>query len=291
VLAPLELGQFVPNLGQSRAVVAHWAMTVRYFERRDAAARFFARDTPDEEREALLAREGVTLVVRPGGAAWREGFDPSQHAGYDGVPGWRVVDPSRQAARRWRCAVNALSALRFYVRATRAPCATWSPGPQGLLGQVPSVIGAQGGLQARAQERGVVAIGITCGCAASKYTIGRGVYLDHAYCTPRPAGSASAITAGSWAAAGRTFNYRGIANAGIHLGTRVFTAKNDHVRQGGTWATMLFAARAGKRLSTTFTDPNVPIMQQGITAQHRHRRQLPDRRRAIIPTASPSAAA
>lgn len=85
VLAPLELGQFVPNLGQSRAVVAHWAMTVRYFERRDAAARFFARDTPGEEREALLAREGVTLVVRPDGAAWRDGFDPSQHAGYEQV--------------------------------------------------------------------------------------------------------------------------------------------------------------------------------------------------------------
>lgn len=85
VLAPLEVGQFVPNLGGSRAVVAHWAMTVKFFERRDAVARFFAADTPDAEREALLARERVTLVVRPWGQPWASGFDPSRHAGYEPV--------------------------------------------------------------------------------------------------------------------------------------------------------------------------------------------------------------
>ena len=43
-LAPLGLGQFVPNYGATRAFVAHWAMTVDFFARRDAAEQFFAAD-------------------------------------------------------------------------------------------------------------------------------------------------------------------------------------------------------------------------------------------------------
>jgi hypothetical protein len=65
VLAPLALGQFVPNYGEARPVVAHWAMTVRFFERRDAAERFFEPSTPVTERSGLIDREAVTLVLRP----------------------------------------------------------------------------------------------------------------------------------------------------------------------------------------------------------------------------------
>jgi hypothetical protein len=65
VLAPLDIGQFVPNYGGSRTVLAHWAMTNRFFARRDDVARFFAPSTPDEARRAILARDAVTFVLRP----------------------------------------------------------------------------------------------------------------------------------------------------------------------------------------------------------------------------------
>ena len=64
VLAPIEVGQFVPNYGASRSYLAHWAMTNRFFERRDNVDRFFRMDTPDSWRETLLRDEKVTLVFR-----------------------------------------------------------------------------------------------------------------------------------------------------------------------------------------------------------------------------------
>jgi hypothetical protein len=63
VLAPEQLGQFAPNYGGTRAYLAHWAMTNRYFERRQNVARFFDRSTSDEWRRELLDSEGVTLVM------------------------------------------------------------------------------------------------------------------------------------------------------------------------------------------------------------------------------------
>lgn len=75
VLAPLDVGQFVPSYGNARAFLAHWAGTARYFERRDAVDRFFARDTTDQWRQSLLDDARVTLVVateRP------DAYNPSQ---------------------------------------------------------------------------------------------------------------------------------------------------------------------------------------------------------------------
>jgi len=66
VLAPEQVGQFVPNYGETRAYVAHWAMTNRYHERSANTRRFFDRATSDAWRERLLAAEGVTLVLRAG---------------------------------------------------------------------------------------------------------------------------------------------------------------------------------------------------------------------------------
>lgn len=63
VIAPLALGQFVPNLGRSRAFVAHWAMTNRFFERREAAEHFFAPSTSDAERLAMMDGAGITLAL------------------------------------------------------------------------------------------------------------------------------------------------------------------------------------------------------------------------------------
>lgn len=77
VLAPIDLGQFVPNYGETRAYLAHWAMTARFFERRDAVARFYAPATTDAERAALLERDGVTLVLQPAPAGSAAEFDPA----------------------------------------------------------------------------------------------------------------------------------------------------------------------------------------------------------------------
>jgi hypothetical protein len=77
VLAPIELGQFVPSYGETRAYLAHWAMTNRFFERRDAVERFFSPATTDTERAALLDADRVTLVLRPASHAGVAVFDPS----------------------------------------------------------------------------------------------------------------------------------------------------------------------------------------------------------------------
>jgi hypothetical protein len=64
VLAQPELGQFVPNYGGSRAYLAHWAMTNRFFERRANVEKFFQKTVSNGWREGLLSAEKVTLIVR-----------------------------------------------------------------------------------------------------------------------------------------------------------------------------------------------------------------------------------
>jgi hypothetical protein len=108
VLAPLDFGQFVPNYGGSRAYLAHWAMTNRFFERRDNVDAFFRVDTSDSWRHDLLARERVTLVVR---TDWPdtigEAFDPTVSSRFETVfvrPRAQVYrflpsEPSRFASR------------------------------------------------------------------------------------------------------------------------------------------------------------------------------------------------
>jgi hypothetical protein len=64
VLARPELGQFVPNYGGTRAYLAHWAMTNRFFERSANVDTFFQPAASDRWRRRLLSTEQVTLVVR-----------------------------------------------------------------------------------------------------------------------------------------------------------------------------------------------------------------------------------
>ena len=64
VIAPEVVGRFVPNYGETRAYLAHWAMTNRYHERVSRVATFFSPETPDGWRAALMRAEGVTLVLR-----------------------------------------------------------------------------------------------------------------------------------------------------------------------------------------------------------------------------------
>lgn len=85
VLAPIELGQFVPNYGNTRSYLAHWAMTNRFFERREAVARFFAPDTSETERAAILERDRVTLVLRPSPPPGEAAYDPAGSALFEPV--------------------------------------------------------------------------------------------------------------------------------------------------------------------------------------------------------------
>jgi hypothetical protein len=66
VLAPEIIGQFVPNYGQTRAYLAHWAMTNRYHERVTRVKAFFTPNMADEWRADVMKGEGVTMVLRAG---------------------------------------------------------------------------------------------------------------------------------------------------------------------------------------------------------------------------------
>jgi hypothetical protein len=78
-LAPERLGQFTPNYGRTRAYLAHWAMTNRFYERRENVSRFFGTAT-DSWHEALLSREGVTMVVCSTFGSGAIAFDPKAAA-------------------------------------------------------------------------------------------------------------------------------------------------------------------------------------------------------------------
>ena len=84
VIAPADMGQFVPNYGASRAYLAHWAMTNRFFERRDNVRRFFDAGELNGWRTDLLRREAVTLVLR---SVWTvpadSAFDPAGSPGFE----------------------------------------------------------------------------------------------------------------------------------------------------------------------------------------------------------------
>ncbi len=69
VLAREDVGRFVPNYGRTRSFLAHWAMTNRYFERRDLVTRFFdARASDSAWRTEVVAQNQITLVVDSGSA-------------------------------------------------------------------------------------------------------------------------------------------------------------------------------------------------------------------------------
>jgi hypothetical protein len=69
VLAPLSIGQFVPNYGRSRAYLAHWAMTNRFYERSANVDKFLNQSTSDPWRDELISREGITMILRTGTAS------------------------------------------------------------------------------------------------------------------------------------------------------------------------------------------------------------------------------
>lgn len=111
VLAPIDVGQFVPNYGGTRAYLAHWAMTNRFFERRENVDRFFRHDTSDNWREQLLRAENVTMILRsqPAGAS-EPLYDLRQSDKFDLIfsrPGAQVFRVRRPTDRELRASASA----------------------------------------------------------------------------------------------------------------------------------------------------------------------------------------
>ena len=96
VLAPEMIGQFVPNYGQTRAYLAHWAMTNRYHERVARVRTFFLPDVTDAWRAGMMKDEGVTLVLSAGSIAGVPAFYD-----FSASPSWEPVF-SRPKARIFR---------------------------------------------------------------------------------------------------------------------------------------------------------------------------------------------
>ncbi|RIK42915.1 MAG: hypothetical protein DCC58_10345 [Chloroflexi bacterium] len=63
VLSSPELGVWVPVYSDARPYVAHWAQTLRFLERRDQVAWFFAASTTSAERNAFLESNAIDLVL------------------------------------------------------------------------------------------------------------------------------------------------------------------------------------------------------------------------------------
>ena len=63
VLSSEQLGVFVPVYSDARPFVAHWAQTLKYFERRDESDWFFAPTTSDTARADFLRQQQIAFVL------------------------------------------------------------------------------------------------------------------------------------------------------------------------------------------------------------------------------------
>jgi len=62
VLSAIDTGQFVPMLTGKPAYLAHWAQTLRFFEKQKNVAAFFDANTPDTQRIEILQQKDVRYV-------------------------------------------------------------------------------------------------------------------------------------------------------------------------------------------------------------------------------------
>jgi acetyltransferase-like isoleucine patch superfamily enzyme len=175
--------------------------------------------------------------------------------------------------------VNAADALRFYLRGKTRSLSRylWSELLQGLLAWIPGIVGI--GLRGVLYRTVVRADGLPAIedhvriHRTEDIRLGRGVYLDHGvYLHGGPGGLA--IGDRSWIMAGcrlHVFNFRDLPHAGIHIGRRTFIGEGTIIRgQGGVTIgdNVLFGPRVMVlAVNHVFTDPDRPIMDQGITAE------------------------
>ena len=62
VLSSVTTGQYIPAFTGAHAYLAHWAQTVRYYEKRDNVAKFFDANADDETRKMILDQHSVDYV-------------------------------------------------------------------------------------------------------------------------------------------------------------------------------------------------------------------------------------
>jgi carbonic anhydrase/acetyltransferase-like protein (isoleucine patch superfamily) len=150
-------------------------------------------------------------------------------------------------------------------------------GLQGLIGWIPSVLGI--GLRAVVYKAILHSEGLPAVedhvrlCRPEDIWLGRGVYIDHgAYLHGGPGGLR--IGAGSWIMNGsrlHVFNFRNLPHSGIHIGSRTFVGEGSIMRgQGGIVVGDNVLFGPGTRIlavNHVFVQPDVPIMNQGITAE------------------------
>jgi acetyltransferase-like isoleucine patch superfamily enzyme len=174
--------------------------------------------------------------------------------------------------------MTSADALRFYLRSkTRSlPRYALSETLQALVAWIPGVVGI--GLRAVLYKAVLRAEGLPAIedhvriNRPEDITLGRSVYIDHGvYLHGAPGGLE--IGEKSWIMTGcrlHVFNYRGIEKAGIRIGRRTFIGEGSIIRgQGGVTVgdNVLFGPRVMVlAVNHVFTDPERPIMDQGITA-------------------------
>jgi hypothetical protein len=85
VLSSLTIGQYVPMLTGAHAYLGHWAQTLDFFGKTQAVERFFAADTAEPERQAILSAHDVDYVFVGPAERTLGSFDPSQSRLYERV--------------------------------------------------------------------------------------------------------------------------------------------------------------------------------------------------------------
>lgn len=172
-----------------------------------------------------------------------------------------------------------LESLKFYMQGKTTSLARYflSETLQALVGWVPSLVGI--GL------RGVLYKAVLRADGPPVFedhvrihrpediTLGRNVYIDHGvYLHGAPGGLH--IGDRSWVMAGcrlHVFNFRGIERSGIRIGSHTFLGEGCVIRgQGGVTIgdNVLFGPRVMVlAVNHVFTDPERPILAQGITAE------------------------
>lgn len=172
-----------------------------------------------------------------------------------------------------------LSQLTYYLRhqSTSLPRYVLEQTLFALIGGLPGVVGL--GLRGLAyklilKSQGFPAIeyGVRLAQPAN-IRLGRGVYLDHGvylHACPKgiQVGDGTVIMHGSVL---HVFNFRDLPHAGISIGSKCFIGELNVIRgQGGvTLGNHVYTGPLVQILAVNhvFDDPNVPIMEQGITAQ------------------------
>jgi acetyltransferase-like isoleucine patch superfamily enzyme len=170
-------------------------------------------------------------------------------------------------------------AAGFYLRGKTT--ALWryalSETLQALLAWIPSIVGI--GIRALAYKCVLHSDGFPAIedhvriCRPEDIRLGNRVYLDHGvYLHGGPGGLE--IGEGSWIMNGcrlHVFNFRDMPHAGIHIGKRTFVGEGTVMRgQGGISIgnNVLFAPMTQiLAVNHVFTNPDLPIMDQGITGE------------------------